>query len=39
MEENKIVTLRQPGEFADPLTEVSHNCAPSSSNADALQLF
>jgi len=27
MEENKIVTLRQPGEVADPLTEVLRNGA------------
>ena len=25
MEENKILTLRQPGEVADPLTEVLRN--------------
>ena len=27
MEENKIITLRQPGEVADPLTEVLRNGA------------
>jgi len=27
MEENKIITLRQPGEIADPLTEVLRNGA------------
>jgi hypothetical protein len=27
MEENKILTLRQPGEVADPLTEVLRNGA------------
>ena len=27
MEDDKIVTLRQPGDFADPLTEVLRNGA------------
>jgi hypothetical protein len=27
MEENKIITLRQPGEIADPLTEALRNGA------------
>ena len=27
MKDDKIVTLRQPGEFADPLTEVLRNSA------------
>ena len=27
MEETKIITLRQPGEIADPLTEVLRNGA------------